>query len=111
MQLSDVDFRDIQGLVRFGFGHLPKARFYLMQIEDAASAREWLGSRIAFVTTAVPDRQTPHALQIAFTCEGLAKLGIGAEVLRQFSLEFRGGMVDPNRSRRLGDIESNHPNC
>jgi deferrochelatase/peroxidase EfeB len=109
MQLSEVDFRDIQGLVRFGHGHLREARFYLMQVADAAAARAWIGNAIASVTTAVPDRQTTHALQIAFTCKGLREFGIAPEVLDEFSLEFRGGMVDPNRSRRLGDVEANDP--
>ena len=70
MQLSDVDFRDIQGLVRFGHGHLREARFYLLQITDAAQASAWIKDHIDDVTTAVPDRQAPRALQIAFTCEG-----------------------------------------
>ena len=111
MQLSDVDFRDIQGLVRFGYGHLREARFYLLQITDAAQASAWIKDHIDDVTTAVPDRQAPRALQIAFTCEGLGKLGIAPSVLKQFSLEFRGGMADPNRSRRLGDVDANRPAC
>src|SRR5947199_1182728 len=100
MQLSEVDFRDIQGLARFGHGHLREARFYLMQIADAAKARAWISGNMDNITTAVPDRQARHALQIAFTCEGLSKLGVPATVLDRFSLEFRRGMVDPNGSRR-----------
>jgi deferrochelatase/peroxidase EfeB len=109
MQLSEVDFRDIQGLVRFGHGHLREARFYLVQIADAEKARAWIRNNMDYITTAVPDRTARHALQIAFTCEGLRKLGIADEVLNAFSLEFRGGMVDPNRSRRLGDVAANNP--
>lgn len=111
MQLSPVDYRDIQGLVRFGHGHMREARFYLMQIADEAKAREWMRSKRPDITTAEPDRTTPHALQIAFTCEGLRKLGVPDAVLDDFSLEFKGGMVDPNRSRRLGDVDTNDPKC
>jgi deferrochelatase/peroxidase EfeB len=111
MQFSEVDFRDIQALVRFGHGHLCEGRFYFMEVTDPVKAREWVASHIADVTTAVPDRGAPHAMQIAFTCEGLRKLTVPEDVLGQFSLEFRGGMVDPNRSRRLGDIDSNDPKC
>src|SRR5262249_876099 len=111
MQLSDVDFRDIQGLVRFGYGHLRKARFYLLQITDAAQASAWIKDHIDDLTPPVTDRQAPRALQIAFTYKGLGKLGIAPSVLNQFSLEFRGGMADPNRSRRLGDVDANHPAC
>ena len=39
MQLSDDDYGDIQGLVRFGYKHLKAARFYLLTINDAAAAR------------------------------------------------------------------------
>ena len=30
------------GVVRFGYGHLPEARFHLVEIADAAKAREWI---------------------------------------------------------------------
>jgi deferrochelatase/peroxidase EfeB len=109
MQLCEADFRDIQGLVRFGYGHLNQARFYLLEIVDAAKARDWIRSSIGRVTTAVPDKEVGHALQIAFTCEGLRKLGVAGGVLKKLSLEFRRGMVDPNRSRRLGDVDKNAP--
>jgi deferrochelatase/peroxidase EfeB len=109
MQLSPVDYRDIQGLVRFGHGHLHEARFYLVQVADAAKAREWIRSKRADITTAEPDRTMRQALQIAFTCQGLRNLGVPDAVLEDFSLEFKGGMVDPNRSRRLGDVDTNAP--
>lgn len=111
MQLSEVDYRDIQGLVRFGHGHLREARFYLMQISDPTKAREWINSNIGNVTTAVPSRPAECALHLAFTCAGLRKLGVPEGVLGDFSLEFTGGMVDPNRSRRLGDVGTNDPKC
>src|SRR5688500_13517222 len=109
--LSEGDYRDSQGLVRVGHGHLSEARFYLMQIADPALVREWIRRNIENVTTAVPDRHSIHALHLAFTCEGLRKLGLPDAVLEDFSLEFTGGMVDPNRSRRLGDVEANDPEC
>ena len=42
--LSDDDYRDIQGLVRFGHGHLGAARFHLLTIADPVAARAWLAS-------------------------------------------------------------------
>ena len=42
---SEAEFQDIQGLVRFGHGHLTGARFYLLKIVDAAAARAWLVGR------------------------------------------------------------------
>ena len=106
MEFSQVDYRDIQGLVRFGFGHLPEARFYLVEIADAAKAREWLRDAIKNVTRAVVGEKPRRALQIALTADGLFKLDVPIE---GFSPEFRVGMVEESRSRRLGDVEANDP--
>src|SRR5207237_9186706 len=45
------EFDDIQGMARFGQGHLTAACFFLLRIADLAAAREWLGK--APVTNAV----------------------------------------------------------
>ena len=68
MPLSDDDYRDIQGLVRFGYKHLKAARFHLLTIADAAAARAWLAN--APVTTAVKGRPPETALHVAFTLRG-----------------------------------------
>jgi hypothetical protein len=105
MQLSDVDYRDIQGLVRFGYRHLGSARFHLLTIADAAAARAWLSN--APVTTAVKGDRPDVALHVAFTYEGLQKLGGADDTLRQFPYEFQSGMTEASRARRLGDVEGN----
>ncbi len=46
LTFSDVDYANIQGLVRFGYGHLDEARFYLLQIRDPQAARSWLTARL-----------------------------------------------------------------
>ena len=109
MQLSNLDYRDIQALVRFGHGHLPQARFHLLQIADAAKAREWIAANAERVTNALAGEKPGCALQMAFTCQGLVELGVPPEAIEDFSLEFKSGMVEPNRSRRLGDVEANTP--
>ncbi len=105
MQLSDDDYRDIQGLVRFGYKHLQAARFQLLTIADAAAARSWLSK--APVTTAVKGRRPDAALQVAFTYEGLERLGGARSTLVQFPYEFKSGMTEPSRARRLGDVGAN----
>ena len=107
MQLSDDDYRDIQGLVRFGYKHLEAARFHLLTIADAAAARAWLSK--APVTTAVKGRRPDAALQVAFTYEGLQRLGGAANTLAQFPYEFKSGMTEASRARRLGDVAANDP--
>ena len=41
----DVDYADVQGLVRFGYGRMTEASYALLRVKDAAAARAWLRSR------------------------------------------------------------------
>ena len=109
MEFSDVDYRDIQGLVRFAHAHLPEARFRVLEIADPAAARDWIKSVADRVTHAHAGDRPRRALQIAFTCEALASLGVPLAMLAAFSLEFRKGMAERNRARRLGDVKDNAP--
>jgi deferrochelatase/peroxidase EfeB len=104
-----LDFDDIQGLVRFGFGGMHRACFYLVRIKDAAAARSWIAA--AHVTTArTLDPPPSTALQVAFTSDGLEMLGVPREVVDAFAPEFCSGLAgDESRSRRLGDLGANHP--
>jgi len=103
------EFDDIQGVVRFGYGQLTAACFFLLRVADAAAARRWLAQ--APVTDAAYRQPPPDAaLQIALTAEGLQAIGTPAEIMAGFSDEFIVGMAaDQNRSRRLGDVGSNAP--
>src|SRR4051795_5765950 len=111
MQPAELDYGDVQGLVRFGHGRLEDACYLLLEIADAIAARGWL--RAAPVTTAVTTTPPPdNALQIAFTSKGLRKLGVPDAVIAEFSDEFRAGMAaEGNRSRRLGDVGANAPDA
>lgn len=109
MSESDIiDFRDIQGLVRFGHGRLPAACMLLLGIKDAGTAKHWLAN--ADITSAEKVSPLPaRALQVAFTAPGLTALAIDPTVLAQFSDEFLAGMTGASRSRRLGDAGANAP--
>lgn len=106
---KDIDFTDLQGLLRFAHGQLSEACFLLLNVIDAEAARSWL--RAAPVTTAATAKPLPeHALQIAFTAPGLLELGLAESIIDGFSEEFIAGMAsDANRSRRLGDVGNNSP--
>jgi deferrochelatase/peroxidase EfeB len=106
---TSVDFEQVQGLVRFGYASLTEACFLLVTIHDAAAARAWL--RTAPLSNAVFCTSAPKtALQVAFTREGLEKLGLPQEVLEGFSAEFLAGISgSEGKSRLLGDIGANHP--
>ena len=107
--MATIDFADIQGLIRFGHGNLAGAEFLLLSIKDASAAQHWLGA--APVTTAEwQDRPPERALQVALSAEGLAVLGLEADILAQFEQPFLAGMAgEDSRSRRLGDTGPNDP--
>jgi Dyp-type peroxidase family len=103
-----IDYGDVQGLVRFGHGQLEGASFALLRVKSREAAKAWLCA--APVTSAVAVTPLPTtALQVAFTAAGLEALGVAPAVLGGFSREFVGGMTEPNRARRLGDVEANAP--
>ncbi len=106
---ASVDFSNVQGLARFGYGSLTEAMFLLLKIRDARAARAWLAD--APITTAADMFPPPsRALQVAFTRQGLQELRLADDVLAQFSAEFVSGMTDQeSRSRRLGDVGANSP--
>ena len=108
MSAPRVDYADVQGLVRFGYRSMKEASYVLVRVKSAAAARSWLRSvRVTSAVTQEPPPQT--ALHVAFTAAGLDALGIPAPVRAAFSAEFLGGMTDPSRTRRLGDVGSNAP--
>ena len=109
MHTPAIDYRDVQGLVRFGYGHLPEACFLLLRVERAAAARSWLAT--VPISTAEELAEPPlTALQIAFTSDGLRALGVPASIVGRFSPEFLTGVSgEDSRSRRLGDVGANSP--
>ncbi|MBV8142990.1 MAG: peroxidase [Verrucomicrobia bacterium] len=108
MTQSQMDYSDVQGLVRFGYKRMTEASYVLLRIKDVAVARSWL--RVAPVTTAiVADPPPSTAMQVAFTAAGLKALGVPDAVVAGFSSEFLEGMTEESRSRRLGDAGSSAP--
>lgn len=109
MTTNEVDFREVQGILRFGYGRLTEAVFLLLNIRNVEAARQWLAS--VPVSDAVARDTAPlTALQVAFSSRGLLRLGISQEVWSGFSIEFRAGMsAEPGRSRILGDLGANAP--
>jgi deferrochelatase/peroxidase EfeB len=108
MMHGEVDYADVQGLVRFGYKRLTQASYVLVRVRDVAAARAWL--RSAPITSAVTMQPPPStAMQVAFTAAGLEALGLSPAVLAGFASEFLSGMTEASRSRRLGDVGSNAP--
>src|SRR5215212_10167121 len=105
----ELDFDDVQGLVRFAFGKMHRAYFYLVRVKDVGAARTWLLN--AHITTARELKPPPAtALQVAFTSDGLKAFGVPTDATAGFAPEFLSGMAgDESRSRRLGDLGKNAP--
>ena len=108
MNQGAVDYSDVQGLVRFGYGKMKEAAYAHLRVKDVAAVRTWL--RNAPVTSALTMTPPPStAMQVAFTVAGLEALGVRPSILAGFSPEFLTGMTEESRSRRLGDIGNNAP--
>jgi deferrochelatase/peroxidase EfeB len=106
--MIDLDYDDIQGLVRFAFGKMNEACYYLLRIKDLSAARSWLtNAHITSARTLEPPPQT--ALQVGFTVDGLKELRVPDEAIAGFAPEFLAGMTEESRSRRLGDVGENAP--
>jgi deferrochelatase/peroxidase EfeB len=107
--LSNADFSDMQGLLRFGYGKLTRACFLLLRIDNPVATSRWL-EQAPVATAEVQNPPPSRALQIAFTVQGLKTLQLSEKIISDFSAEFISGMAgEDNRSRRLGDVGPNSP--
>ena len=106
------EFHDIQGLVQRGYKELPVAEYGLFQIEQSVQARAWLARIVDHIEPATgpgEDHPRDHAVQVAFTCDGLRTLGLSEAIVNGFPREFREGMVTTHRGRLLGDMGQSGP--
>jgi Dyp-type peroxidase family len=116
-RLSDDVLADIQGLITSGYGHLSHAAYLFMRFHDAARAHHWLKTVVPTITSAKPWPKTPSgekvkpavALNLAFTADGLAALGMPQRILCTFPIEFQEGIARQGRSTILGDTEESDP--
>ncbi len=106
--MEQLDLEDIQGIILHGYGDLDQACFVLLAIDDVGAAKEWLGELAGQVRNS---EARPHdsVVNVAFTLQGLRKLGIGDDVIGQFAREFREGMHTPQRRSAFGDHGDSAP--
>lgn len=80
----------------------------LMTIKRGADARSFIdGETFHFHSGGGSTAEGGFFRTIAFTAEGLERMGLDRKVVRQFPKEFREGMAI--RSGLLGDMRENHP--
>jgi Dyp-type peroxidase family len=106
--MQQLELKDIQGIIIRGYGSLDDTYFVLLKIEDVPAAKGWL----AGLAEEVRNGETrPHepVVNLAFTFQGLQRLGLGEDIMSQFAREFQEGMTTEHRRRALGDHAENAP--
>jgi len=100
---------DLQGNILCGYGRKYGYGLYVFaKVVHPKAAAAWIGAQAERVTTARPWAQPPQAtFNLAFTCEGLRRLGVERRILESFPVEFREGMA--KRAGRLGDTGASSP--
>ena len=105
---GNIDFSDIQGIVKRGYGSLSAACYLLISIQDSSKALPWL-RELAGQVTFSDIKPYEQAVNLALTHHGLSRLGLDSSVLESFSDEFRAGMNTPHKRNILGDHDENSP--
>jgi hypothetical protein len=102
-QLAECTAVKTQGIVVSGFVDLPWAEVLFLHAETCGAA--WIDAlrAAAPITNAAGKEKGERAAALAFTCSGLARVGLSDRALETFSLPFREGMYQEDRLRRLGD--------
>jgi len=104
-----LELHDIQGTVLNNRPMPYFGSYVAFRINEAESARTMLQRLIPRITSAADWAQPRENawINIAFTWEGLRRLGLSEEILGGFPIEFRQGMAA--RSAFLGDVGRSAP--
>ena len=121
-----LDLENIQGNIVAGFNKDHTSYLFFALPDDQAQARAWLDHLVDQVATAQEVQQFNDLFRVvrrrrrgregvveatwmnlAFTHEGLRKLGVAESELSQFPEEFRDGMR--KRNKEIGDVGDSHP--
>ncbi|HEX7669359.1 MAG TPA: hypothetical protein VF395_07250 [Polyangiaceae bacterium] len=110
---TSLDLHDLQGNLIKAYPRfdLPRARYLFFRINDGEAGRVFVSKIIPMVTTAAPwaasrgaehrARRPPVTTNIAFTFDGLERIGVPQASLQSFPQEFAMGMRA--RQNILGD--------
>ncbi len=108
---------DIQGIIITGYGGLVFSCYLFLEVKGPIQARQWLATMAERTTNAgwrggsrKAARESDCAVNLAFTAPGLRAIGLPQDSFDTFPEEFRQGMAEASRSRRLGDNDASEPN-
>ncbi len=105
---------DIQGIFFRGYTALDHAAYGFFRVKDRLAFQMWIGTMLPqgkFTSAAEtqPEKDEENRMNIAFTAPGLQILLGDGYFGDTYDHSFSGGMVAPERSRILGDVDSNDP--
>lgn len=103
---------DIQGLILWGYGHMPEARYLLFRVAAPSPALlGWIGGlplNSAAAETLVDEPPEP-IVNVAFSHRGLLALGLSEELCNRFSTAFCADSHHPYRTLVNGDVGPSAP--
>ena len=105
-----IDYADIQGDILRAYGNrFDRTSYVFVGVGEPKQGQAWLRGLVDTVTTAVDWNGTEpdSTLNVAFTHAGLVALGVGPQMARSFSSEFRAGQA--GRALQLGDVGDSAP--
>lgn len=100
---------EIQRLILGGYVRCPFGYTILLSVVDGAKARRWLRKVLEKVSYGDADSHEPQRMNIAFTSQGLATLGVELDRFEGFSEEFLEGARTERRLRFNGDVGTSSP--
>lgn len=103
-----LELSEIQAFLLNEYKEMHFSKYYLLQVKDAAAAKNFLAGIAHGITHASATIQET-CLNIGLTSNGFKELGYHETNMHSFSREFREGMVTHHRQRLLGDFESSDP--
>ena len=104
-----LDLSDIQGILTRGYAKHFQNAYWQININDAQDGKNWLKEILPLIDSGDHTLKKQTVLHIAFTVNGLRKIGLNEENIATFPFPFREGISTPNRNRILGDHGQNSP--
>jgi Dyp-type peroxidase family len=106
--MKTLETADIQGIIISGYLDLIYSCYLFLECGNPPQAKQWLAAIADKIATA-KQPAGESAINIAFTSSGLKTLGLPNKSICTFPQEFKEGITNPSRSRRLGDNGSSDP--
>lgn len=111
VNLDKSDLKDIQTIVLCDRPSPYVGTYILLRIDEKNDGIKMFKTLVSEITTADCEKSSSQFqwFNVAFTCEGLKKIGIPSESLDSFPPEFKEGMV--SRAKLLNDVANSAPSA